>query len=423
VKSHPWFNPWLAGRVLAASALSCAAMAQPSTAPVPAVSAASAASASRPTLSQALDAAWQRSLEASEASGQQRRAQAEQAAAGAWLAAAPSLELSQREGRRNSDSRETEVGVALPLWRPGQRDKAGQAAQAELDWAAAAEQAARLRLAGLVRESAGALQAQESELRLTGLQRQLLQRLSDDVARRVKAGDLAPADALAARADLADAEAQDAEAQQRLLTQRSHWQLLTGLGLAPEGLGRQAPPNESALDEHPESRLARQALERARYSVALVQATRGSAPELGVSLRQERPGQGAGTQHTIALGLRIPFGTETHSQPRLAAALAEQDLAQTIEQRTRARLSAELQLAQSQLLGSTAQARLGQERAALLRERAMLIEKSFKAGETPLPELLRALNAAAQAENAAARQQATLSLAQARLQQAAGLLP
>lgn len=417
MKSHPWFNPWLAGRVIAASALSCAATAQPVPPPV------SAASAVRPTLSQALDAAWQRSLEASETSGQQGRAQAEQAAAGAWLAAAPSLEVSQREGRRNSDSRETEVGVALPLWRPGQRDKAGQAAQAELSWAAAAEQAARLRLAGVVREAAGAMQAQESEVRLTSLQRQLLQRLADDVARRVKAGDLAPADALAARADLADAEAQDAEAQQRLQAQRSHWQLLTGLALAPDSASGQVAAKQAVLDDHPELRLAGQALERARRRVALVQAQRGDAPELGLSVRQERPGQGIATQHTVALGLRIPFGTEIHSQPRLAAALAEQDLAQTIEQRTRARLSVELELAQSQLSSNSAQARLTQERAALLRERANLIDKSFKAGETPLPELLRALNAAAIAETAAVRQQAALSLAQARLQQVAGLLP
>jgi outer membrane protein TolC len=62
-------------------------------------------------------------------------------------------------------------------------------------------------------------------------------------------------------------------------------------------------------------------------------------------------------------------------------------------------------------------------RARLLRERATLIDKSFQAGETPLPELLRALAAAAQADSAVARQTAALGLAQARLQQALGVLP
>ena len=52
-----------------------------------------------------------------------------------------------------------------------------------------------------------------------------------------------------------------------------------------------------------------------------------------------------------------------------------------------------------------------------------LIDKSFRAGETPLPDLLRALAAAAQADSAVARQTAALGLARARLQQTLGLLP
>lgn len=64
-----------------------------------------------------------------------------------------------------------------------------------------------------------------------------------------------------------------------------------------------------------------------------------------------------------------------------------------------------------------------QVRAALMRERAQLIAKSFQAGESPLPELLRALGAAAQADTASARQQAAVQLARDRLQQALGQLP
>jgi len=62
-------------------------------------------------------------------------------------------------------------------------------------------------------------------------------------------------------------------------------------------------------------------------------------------------------------------------------------------------------------------------RAQLLRERAALIDKSFRAGEAPLPELLRANAAAAQADVAAAAQRAALGLARARLNQVNGQLP
>jgi cobalt-zinc-cadmium efflux system outer membrane protein len=58
-----------------------------------------------------------------------------------------------------------------------------------------------------------------------------------------------------------------------------------------------------------------------------------------------------------------------------------------------------------------------------LRERAAHLDKAFRAGEAALPDLLRALSAAAQAELAHARQQAALGVAFARLQYAQGVNP
>jgi outer membrane protein, heavy metal efflux system len=415
VTSHPWFAPWLA-----ASALACAAQAQPISTPA-------APAASSPSLAQAVEAAWQRSAEALQSQGQQRQARADQAVASSWLAAPPALQLSQRQGRGNAadGQRETEVGVALPLWRPGARATAGQAAQAELDWSTAAEQAARLRVAGQVRQALGQLATLEAEHRVVALQSQLLARLAADVDRRVQAGDLAPADALAARAEWLAGQAQEAEVQQKLRAQQAEWQLLTGLAV-PAQMSATVPDPAAVsdlADTHPELQLAARAVERAQRRLALVQAQRGDGPEVGMSLRQERPGQGSATLNSVGVTLRLPFGTETHAQPRLAAALSEVDVALTQQQRTRDRLAAELDLARSQLQAAEAQARLEAQRAALLRERAGHVDKAFKAGESSLPELLRALGAAAQAEAASQRQQAHLRLAQSRLQQAQGLLP
>lgn len=373
-------------------------------------------------MAQALDAAWSRSLESAESSGRQRRAQAEQAVAGSWLAGAPALDLSQREGRgSNSRGRETEVGLALPLWRPGQRQQNSQAAEAESAWAQAAEHAARWRLAAQLREQAARWRMSEVEALQASAQRQLLDTLSTDVERRVKAGELAPADALAARAELLAARSQDRESGQALLSQRAAWLLLTGLAVLPAAEAAQSP--DAVLEQHPEALLAEAMVERARQRVAQVQAQRAAPPELGLSVRQDRPGLGQAPQNSVNVSLRLPFGSETHSQPQLAAALAEQDLAGANQQRLREQLASELGLARSGLVSASAQAEAEAQRAALLRERATLINTSFLAGESALPELLRALGAASQAEAAAARQQAALSLAQARLQQALGLIP
>jgi cobalt-zinc-cadmium efflux system outer membrane protein len=387
-----------------------------------------ASSTARPTLAEAVELAWQRSLEAGELLGQQRRAQAEQASAASWLPASPAIELSQREGQGSAAEgrRETELAVVLPLWRLGQRDAAQRAAQSELDLASSTERAARFRLAMQVREAAGALAVREAEAALANEQRELLQTLAKDVQRRVDAGDLAPVDALAAKAEAIAAQSQAAEAVQQLQSQRAHWQHLTGLSQGPDLQPASTAADSAsaaALDAHPELEMARQTLELARHRVAAAQAQRGDSPELGVGVREERPGQGTAGERSVGISLRWPFGTEVHRQPRIAAALAEQDSALASQQRTRARLEADLAVARAQWGTSRAQVEFERERVSLLRERAAHLDKAFRAGEAALPDLLRALSAAAQAELAHARQQAALGVAFARLQYAQGVNP
>lgn len=405
-KASPWHPPWRAAGLLALALLALGS-----------------ARAHEPlTLAQALQAAWTRSLESTEAQGRQRRAEADRQLAASWLAAPPSVAVSQREGRgAQSGQRETELGLAAPLWRPQQREANGQSAQAEADWAAAAEQAARLRLAGQLRELAGRLQLLQAEAQQAASQQQLLDQVAADVERRVKAGDLAPADGLAARAEALAAAGQQRELAQSLAQARSAWLLLTGLQQVPEGESPGTGTPEP--DSHPDLQLAEAAVTRASLRLAQVRSQRSSPPELGVGVRQERPGQGQPRQNSVTLSLRIPLGSDTHSQPQLAAALAEQDLALSHKLRLQQQLQADAQLAREALAAAEAQAGAEQQRASLLRQRAQWLDQSFKAGETSLPELLRALAAAAQADASAARQQAAQALAVARLQQALGLIP
>ena len=98
-------------------------------------------------------------------------------------------------------------------------------------------------------------------------------------------------------------------------------------------------------------------------------------------------------------------------------------MAVTTKQRTEERLAADAAMAQAAVQSAEQQLEAERQRSALLRERASLIDRSFKAGETPLPELLRALAAATQADTSFARQQVALGLARARLQQSLGILP
>jgi len=416
VKPVPWFvSCAVAGSVLLGAAPAAAQ------APVP-----SSVLPAGVTLGHALEAAWQRAVQARESDAQARRARAEQTAASSLWAAPPAVELNHLNDRAHSNAgrRETEVGLVWPLWLPGQRDARAAAADAESKLADAATQAARLRVAGQVREAAWKLSAAQAEAASVAAQARYLQGIADDVQRRVQAGDLARADALAARAELLEARSAQSEADQRVQAARAQWKTLTGL----EAMPRLQPPPAASLsdmptEEHPELRLAAQAVERARKRLDSVNLSRRDPPELSVKYREESPGFGEAAQRGIGIGLRIPFGTDSRNAPLQAAALGELDVAEATEQRLRERQDADLALARSALQSAAQQLDGTRDRAGLLRERAQLVDTSFKAGETSLPELLRAANAAAQADAALARQQAALGLAHAQLQQALGLLP
>ena len=376
------------------------------------------------TLNQALEAAWQRSLEASESRGRLAIVQADQAVNQNWLAAAPAFRIGQRDGKAGtpSGSRETELGLSFPLWWPGQRAAGGQATQSQLGLSHATEQAERLRLAGRLREAIGSLHLAEVELQQMERQVQDLGQLTQDVERRVRAGDLAPTDAMAARSELLGAQAQAVAARQALAVQQSHWHLLTGV-TSLKLQTRAAPALAQLPHTHPELVLANAAVDLGQRRADLARVQRSDSPELSLGMRQERPGQGAGLQSSVVVALRVPVGGQVYQQPRIAAALGELDIAQTQALRTRQRLTAEVTLAQSQLSLSQAQLQAERERAQLLAERARLIDKSFRAGETALPEMLRALAAAVSAESALARQQINYQTAISRLEQTLGLLP
>lgn len=424
---------WLACCVAAGAFFGPGAVAQT---PAPALAGTPTASAT-PTLADAVEAAWRRAVAARDADALQRHAQAEGELASAWWAGSPALELGYRHDRwhRNQGERETEIAVSLPLWLPGQRAAHGAVADAGRAHAQHAREAARLRVAGEVREAAWSVLALQSEHRQAEALVGSLTALARDVERRVEAGDLAPADALAARAEVLGATATQADTRRQWTAALRRWTVLTGLEALPADLqpragegaapapGREPAQGPAAPDGHPELRLATAVTERARQRLALLDASRREAPELTVGLRREVPGRAEPSQASIGMALRLPLGSAARNRPLEAQARSELDVAQTAELRLRERLEAELQAARDAEQAARLQWQTEGDRAALLRERAALIDRSFRAGESALPELLRALAAAAQADAALARQQAALGLARARTQQALGLLP
>lgn len=370
----------------------------------------------------AVEAAWNRSVQMKSAEGQLELAAAQQQAAQSLWAAPPAVEFSHRTDRLqdNAGRSESEVGIAWPLLLPGQRSARQAAALAEQHVADAALLAAKLRVAGEVREAAWAVIARQSELSVANRHMSGMHALASDVERRVKSGDLARADALAARAEFLAASAAAAEARQRLEAARAQWKALTGLEQVPDAM---ETISNSAGALHPEMALAALTAEGARNKLEVVRASRREPPELSVRYRHDTAGGGLPAEKSVGLGIRIPLGTDDRNLPREKSAIAELEVARAEERRERRRLASEAETAVSAVRIAEQQLESESSRVELLRERAGLIENSFRAGETALPEFLRASAAAAQAEGALAGQHAALGLARARLNQINGRLP
>jgi outer membrane protein TolC len=374
-------------------------------------------------LRDAVEAAWQRALSGAEAQGQLLRAEAARGAAQALLPTAPALELSHRGARPGSSgTRETDVGLALPLWLPGQRSARLALADTDVALAQAHQRWARWQIAAQVREAGWAVAAAQSDARQAHLLHDAARQLADDVARRVHSGDLARSDALAADAEVMAAQAALTEARLKLAEAQRRWTALTGL--APPARESLAEALPAALDEpHPEVRLAEAAVEQARRLGEHTRATRREPPELMLSLRREQDPGSAQRQDTVGVGVRIPLGSAARNLPLEAQAASAQLVAERAVEIARVRTETERSLAQEGLQAARQQLQAHETREALTRERALLFRRAFDAGEMSLPEMLRATAAAGTATTELERARVALDAARARLAQAQGITP
>ena len=427
----------LRASVLAAmAACSLGTQAQEATAntapPVPV----SAASATNPlSLRQAFDAAWARQPEAMALQARRDAARAQQRAAKAWTPEPAALELSNKTDRlgSNQGAREFEVGVAVPLWLPGERSSSAALADAEGAATESRATAAQLRVAATVREAWWRWQRARIEVGTARDQLENARLIAADVARRTKAGDLARADQHQADGVVASAEASMAQAEAGLAAARQHLRALAGVapdssGAAMTELGNAlAEPAPDAAAAELESHAALQELKDraavAQRSVELTATQSRANPELMLATTRDRGARGEASQQTITLGIRIPFGAGPRSDARSANARAETMEIQAQLALERERLTAERETARVRVESSRTQLMAAERRAQLARESRGFFDKSFRLGETDLPTRLRIEAEAAEAERQAARTRIELAAAISAWRQALGLLP
>ena len=384
-----------------------------------------AANANQSTLRQALDAAWALSPQSRAAPQRRAELQARERAAQSLIAGAPSVTLAHRTDQFNANGglREYEAELALPLWNPGlrastQRQIAAERAAFEPQWALA-----RLKLAGELRELAAGLMLARIERDIAARKQAETRRLTQDVQRRVKAGDTARVDGLQAQAAEQQAESALVQADGSLLKLQGQWRALTGLSGVPE-LAEAAPPSTAVLDSNHMALQAAQALaQSAQARLALAQADQRDPMELGLGVSQERSAFGASADTSLRFALRIPLGGENRNASKIAGARADLDAAQAEADVAARQVQGDMALATAALATARRSEALAAERARLSTEVHALITRSYQLGEGDLPTRLRAENDKFDADLSLARARIDVQRPISQLNQALGLLP
>ena len=376
------------------------------------------------TLRDVFEKAWANSPQGKTVVAKREEATASRTVAESLFPGTPKIGLAQRTDRWNDDlgNEESEIGVSVPLWLPGQKSARLAVAEADGDENQRSIAATRLAVAGELRAALWSLYLAQSEAAVAGERVEAAVKLETDVARRVKVGEIARSDLLLVKQETSSARAAAAEAKSRVLRNTQRYRVLTGSDRLPDN--PQEPVMVAATDDlHPRLAAGQAIAERARAGMKLAQESRRDAPSIGVQYRRERDASGAIPRDSVGFAITIPFAGEVRNAPLIASANTALIQADAQYQRLLAEVDAEVKEAEAQLESTRIGAELAFDREQAAAERLTLMRRAFELGETSLVELLRAQTQATEACIELGRSRARLSAAQANLNQARGITP
>ena len=376
------------------------------------------------TLRDAVERAWARQPAARAQPARSEEFAAKREAAVAPFPEPPSFSVSNRDDRfhRNEGARELEAGIALPLWLPGEQGRQSAIVNAERDQYDTGLTAAKLKIAGEVRDAYWQVRLAENELALARRKAEEAAVLAADVERRVKAGDLARVDLNQAQAAERLARAALTEAEIKAFKARQAFDVLTGMSALPTA-AESITPAGSALDNHPVLTPLQRAVVTAQARLNQASQSLRNNPELELGVRRERGLSDEPYAHSFQVRFRLPFATDARNKPRIATANAEMIEAQAVYGVERAKLAAEIEAARRELEQARTVVELSETRFTLAVDTQRLLAKAFALGELDLVARLRAENERFEAELNFTRAKLDAARAISRLNQALGVLP
>ncbi|MBV1952231.1 MAG: TolC family protein [Cycloclasticus sp.] len=337
----------------------------------------------------------------------------------------PSFTLSHYSDRTHAREglQEWEAGLDLPLWLPGQRDARRKTSERQHQYVNASESALKLHLAGIVREILWDISLSKNEMTVAKQEWNVVKKLEKDVKKRVELGDLARSDLIISQQESLSKEAAWRIAYQEYRHAQHRYDMVTGLPVLPKSFEEQAINDVSISMEHPllkesHNKVAKSVAERDQVMIE----KRGN-PSLFVGSRRERGASNEGYVDAIGLSLNIPFGSKSHSQPKVTEAEVILSESRSQMETLHRKLNMAIQDASRKLSATAEQYSFAKRQNELSKKNLNMSRKAFALGETSLLELIRVQAQAFTIERHMHQKHLEVGLQTARLNQAKGVIP
>lgn len=349
-----------------------------------------------------------------------------QAAGNSLVAGRPSFiyNLIDDRWRDNTGMRQQDIGLQLPLWRPGERRQARALGERYQEQVTLWSRYLHWELAGRLRVALNEMQAAEAGLALEREAGNAAEELHRITQRLFEAGSLAQLDTLQTRTRLLEQQQRILEMEARMVDAERTIFILTGLDRRP------AQPHSETLssaddipDDHPLLRLLQSDVVIAQGNVAQSARDAKGSPELTLGSHSERGDRFQPSNDSVMLSLSIPIGGKQLVDSRTSTARREQVDAEVELRRSRIELQRLLAEAEHGLFINEQMLPLAQEQNALAEQRRVMAQTAFEGGELTLAQVLAAARDAIGARQALRKLQLERDFLVSEYNQLIGVLP
>lgn len=288
--------------------------------------------------------------------------------------------------------RQIDMGVALPLWRLGERSDAKAMGKHYEEQVALWGDYLRWQLAGRLRAALNELAAAEAQLELEREAARAAEAVHDATERLFAAGSLARLDTLQTRTLLLEQQQRVLDAEARLVDAERTFQVLTGLNQRPAAPHAETLSSlEDIPETHPVLSYLRSEVTLAADKVRQSEIEAKGSPEITVGTHTDRADYASPTFDSVWISLSVPIGGKSVVQSRSSGARREHVDAEVALREGFIELQRLLHEAEHSLFVTSQTLPLVEERATLAEERRQMAERAFEAGELTLAQALNAL--------------------------------